>query len=54
MKKVIINVAMLGTILGLVYMAVVLADTSSEKWLCALIAVPVAFGIPYTGGNNDD
>tara|TARA_Y100000310_G_scaffold160331_1_gene160087 strand:- start:7142 stop:7300 length:159 start_codon:yes stop_codon:yes gene_type:complete len=52
MKTILINFGILATITGLVYMAVAIADTSSEKWLCAIISLFVAFNIGWRGDDD--
>ena len=58
MKDVLVNIALLSAVIILVYMGIEIADSTSEKWLCALMAMCAAFGTPYhTGsefGESDD
>lgn len=45
MKTIIINLGILVTLVSLVYMGVGVADTSNEKWLCAVMSLICALNI---------
>jgi hypothetical protein len=53
MRTILVNLGMLATIGGLVYLAVVMADTSNEKWLCALMSLVVSLNLTYDGDDDD-
>jgi len=53
MRTILVNIGMLATIGSLVYLAVVMADTSSEKWLCAIVSGVIAMNLPFESTDDD-
>jgi|SaaInlLV_10m_DNA_2_1039722.scaffolds.fasta_scaffold204088_2 hypothetical protein len=54
MKDVLVNIVLVSAMIVLVYMGIEIADTNNEKWLCALMAMCAAFGLPYHTAGDDD